>query len=172
MLEIRLATIEDIPFLQDIERAAGEMFSQFEFTADLPDAPTPLEDFYESQADKLLWVAELTDGKLVGFALAYMLDGSLHLQEIDVLPDYGRQGIGARLVRAVCDGARSKGFPAVTLTTFRDIPWNAPFYQKLGFRILEPDELTPELVQIVEKEEDHGLARELRVVMRIETTTV
>lgn len=171
MYEIRLATPEDIPCLPAIELAAGELFSQFEFTANLSDDPTPLEEFYEAAADNLLWVAALPDGKPIGFALAYMLDGSLHLQEVDVLPEYGRRGIGAKLVQAVIDWARFSKIPAVTLTTFRDIPWNAPFYQKLGFRISEPAELTLELIQIVEKEESCGLARELRAVMRIETTT-
>lgn len=171
MCIVRLATTEDVLFLQEIESAAGKLFSQFEFTANLPDAPTLLEEFYEAEADKLLWVAALTNGKPIGFALAYMLNGWLHLQEVDVLPDYGRRGIGAKLVQAVCDWARSSGISAVTLTTFRDIPWNAPFYRKLGFRILEPAELTTEFRQVVEDEERHGLARELRVVMRIETAT-
>ena len=63
-------------------------------------------------------------------------DEALHLEELDVLPGHGRQGIGTRLVRALCDGARGRGIAAVTLCTFRDVPWNAPFYERLGFRIL------------------------------------
>lgn len=168
MIEIRLATIEDVPFLPAIESAAGKLFSQFEFTANLPDTTMPLEKLYESAKNNLLWVAVPPNGKPIGFAQAYMLDGSLHLQEVDIHPDYGRQGIGARMVRVVCDWARASGISAVTLTTFRDIPWNAPFYQKLGFNILEPEELTPPLLRLVEEEERHGLKRELRVVMRYE----
>ncbi len=96
------------------------------------------------------------------------LDGSLHLEELDVLPAYGRQGIGTRLVRTLCDGARDRGIAAVTLCTFRDVPWNAPFYQRLGFRILHEDELTPWLAARVQEEELAGLSRELRVAMRLE----
>ncbi len=71
-------------------------------------------------------------------------------------------------MRAVCDGARARGIATVTLCTFRDIPWNAPFYQRLGFRILDEDELTPGLAARVREEELGGLARELRAAMRLE----
>ncbi|MEK7834106.1 MAG: GNAT family N-acetyltransferase [Acidobacteriota bacterium] len=164
--EIRLATSEDVLFLQDIESAAGDLFLQFEFTAHLAADSTPLEDFYEALKDNLLWLAVSSGGHPIGFALVYMLEGAAHLEELAVHPDYGRRGIGEKLVQAVIDWARSGKISAVTLTTFRDIPWNAPFYQKLGFRILEADELTPNLVRIVDDEEKRGLARELRVVMR------
>ncbi len=172
MYKIRLATIEDIPLLPDIENAAGDLFLQFEFTAHLAADTTPVEDFAQAQKDNLLWIATTPDGRPVGFAQVYMLDGEAHLQELAVHPDFGRQGIGTGLVKAVCDWAQASGIPAVTLTTFRDIPWNAPFYQKLGFRILEAEELTPPLLQLVENEELHGLKRELRVVMRHETGSV
>ncbi|MBS1791578.1 MAG: GNAT family N-acetyltransferase [Acidobacteria bacterium] len=168
MYEIRLAIAEDVPFLQDIENIAGDLFLQFEATANLPADPTPIEEFFEAQNANLLWVAALPDGKPVGFALTHLLDGGLHLEEVDVHPDYGRRGIGTKLIQTVCRSAQSAGFSTVTLTTFRDIPWNAPFYQKLGFRILAQSELTPELLRLVEEEERRGLAKELRVVMRIE----
>jgi len=171
MVEIRLATPEDVPFLPNIEEAACQLFLQYEITADLPLYLTPLEDFYEAQKHGLLWVAAV-DEKPIGFALVEMIGELPHLEELDVLPDYGRQGIGANLVRTICDWVCASGIPAVTLTTFRDIPWNAPFYQKLGFRILEVEELTPSQLQIVEEEERHGLKRELRVLMRYETGSV
>lgn len=167
MVEICLATPEHVPFLPNIEEAACQLFLQYEITADLPLYLTPLEDFYEAQKHGLLWVAAV-DEKPIGFALVEMIGEFPHLEELDVLPDYGRQGIGANLVRTICDWACASGIPAVTLTTFRDIPWNAPFYQKLGFRILETEELTPSQLQIVEEEERHGLKRELRVMMRYE----
>lgn len=172
MCEIRLATPEDILLLPAIELAAGQLFLQYEFTAALADDTTPVENFNEALKDNLLWVAAVSAGKPIGFALVFLLDGQAHLEELAVRPDYGRQGIGAKLVQTVIEWARSCGIPAVTLTTFRDIPWNAPFYQKLGFRILEPTELSPEFLRMVEEEESRGLARKLRVVMQIETTAL
>lgn len=167
--KIRLATPEDVSLLQAIEIAAGALFSQYEFTADLNVAAIPVEDFVQAQKDNLLWVAAMPGCAPIGFALVHMLDGAAHLQEVDVRPEFGRQGIGAKLVRAVCEWAQTSEIPAVTLTTFREIPWNAPFYQKLGFRILAAEELTPSLSRLVEDEERQGLKRELRVVMRYET---
>lgn len=169
MYEIRLATPADIPFLPDIESAAGELFSQLPALANLPDGVTSLEEFQESQQNNLLWVAALPSGKPIGFAQVYIVDGLVHLDEIDVHPDYGRQGIGRKLVQTVIEWAQSEGIPAITLTTFRNIPWNEPFYRKLGFRVLELEELSAGLIKLVVEEESHGLDRALRVVMRIET---
>jgi GNAT superfamily N-acetyltransferase len=169
MYEIRLAKYEDVPLLPSIEKAASDLFLQYKETADLPSYLTTLDDFYEAQKNDRLWVAITPEGSPIGFALVEMYDGVAHLEEIDVYPEYGRQGIGTRLVQTVCDWARSCGIPAVTLTTFRDIPWNAPFYRRLGFRELKPEEQTAALALIVAEEEEHGLPRELRVVMRYET---
>jgi len=169
MIEIRLASSEDLPFLTDIEQAAGELFAQYEFTSDIPADLIPLEKFTEAQRNNLLWVAAPLNEKPVGFALVELVDGAAHLAEIDVHPEFGRQGIGTRLVNTIIEWVRSSGIAAVTLTTFRDIPWNAPFYQRLGFRVLESEELTPGLAEIVEDEERRRLPRKFRVVMRFDT---
>ena len=58
------------------------------------------------------------------------------------------------LVEGTCDWARSGHFGAITLTTFRDVPWNGPFYESLGFVAM--DTLTPELSAIREHERSIG----------------
>jgi GNAT superfamily N-acetyltransferase len=166
MYEIGLATLQDVPLLPAIEQAAGEMFSEYAFTADLPSYLTSLEDFYEAQKENCLWVARAEDGIPVGFALVELLGDAAHLEELDVRPDHGRRGIGTKLVRAVMEWARAAGVGVITLSTFRDIPWNAPFYERLGFSALQADELTGELKERVEEEERAGLPRQLRVPMR------
>jgi hypothetical protein len=55
-----------------------------------------------------------------------------------------------------------KGHPAVTLSTFRDPPWNGPFHRRHGFRDLRPDEWTPGMRAIREQAARHGLAVEAR----------
>ena len=105
----------------------------------------------------------------MGFAHLEMLEGCVHLEELDVHPAHGRRGVGSALVRAVCAWAQAAEFPAVTLTTYREFPWNAPFYRDLGFRALEPGEFTPGLSALVEKESRKGLEAEKRLVMRFET---
>ena len=169
---IRLASREDVPFLSEIERLACSLFDSFEFTASLPLYLTEEEEFEAALKEGLLWVAHLSNEAPVGFALVEMMDGAAHLEEVDVLPEHGRRGIGTRLVQTVCGWAANANLQAVTLTTFRDIPWNAPFYGRLGFRILRDEELTPSLEARIRDEERHGIPRSLRVAMRFDTRAV
>jgi GNAT superfamily N-acetyltransferase len=166
MNAIRLATTQDVPHLPAIEMAACELFAHCAVTADLPADWTPLEDFCEAQQHGLLWVAVTAQNAPIGFALVERFGATAHLEELDVLPAYGRRGIGAGLVRAVCEWAAAQRLEAVTLTTFREVPWNAPFYQRLGFHVLPPAEWTPLLRARVAEETAHGLPTTLRVVMR------
>lgn len=163
---IEHATPEHLPFLPAIERDAGRLFIGY----GLPDSvfadATSAEELQEAQEDGLLWVAVGPERVPVGFALVDVVDGAAHLEEIDVHPDHGRRGIGVSLVRTVCDWAREAGYPAVTLTTFRDVPWNAPFYASLGFVAIPADRLGPVLSELLREEAERGLEPEKRVVMR------
>ena len=86
---------------------------------------------------------------------------------MDVHPNHGRLGIGAALVRTVICWARAEGHPTVTLTTFRHLPWNAPFYRRLGFLDVPDEDLSAELAQHLDNEERNGLDRSKRVAMRL-----
>src|SRR5262245_54084823 len=165
---IGLARPDEVFLLPKIERRACDLFLESPLTRDLPLDVTPLVDFDAGQRAGLLWVARLDGGPPVGFALLEELGHEWHLEELDVLPEHGRQGIGARLVRTICAFAERRDRRSVTLSTFREIPWNAPFYRRLGFRVLRSDELTPALRLRVQRETDHGLPPEQRVVMRFE----
>jgi GNAT superfamily N-acetyltransferase len=102
----------------------------------------------------------------VGFAHVKLLERSrAHLDELDVDPDHARRGVGRRLVRTVCDWAAGSYLDAVTLSTFREPPWNAPFYASMGFRALTEPELTPALRRVVAQETRRGLDPTQRVVM-------
>src|SRR5262245_64419083 len=76
------------------------------------------------------------------------------------------RGLGTRLVLQVCDWAAGNGFGSVTLTTFRDVAWNMPFYARLGFEIVPRSQLSPALCAIVKDETRRGLDPTRRVVMR------
>jgi hypothetical protein len=67
-----------------------------------------------------------------------------------------------------CRWAAARGDDAVTLSTFRDLGWNGPFYERLGFRVLGEVELTPGLAAVRAHEVDLGLDVDARVVMRRE----
>jgi ribosomal protein S18 acetylase RimI-like enzyme len=113
-----------------------------------------------------LWVA-LADDVAVGFARVEVLGhGVAHLEEIDVDPDHGRRGLGTQLVSAVCEWAATAGYECVTLTTFRDVPWNMPFYARVGFHIIPSRELSPALRSVVDGEASRGLDPARRVVMQ------
>jgi ketosteroid isomerase-like protein/GNAT superfamily N-acetyltransferase len=137
--DVRRARVEECAALPAIEREAAALFAGSDLEAGVRRDVTSLEDFRAAQAAGRLWVALAPDGALVGFALADLLDGHLHLDEIDVRPAHGRRGVGSALVGAVATAARRMETPAITLTTFRDVPWNAPFYARLGFRVLDPN---------------------------------
>jgi GNAT superfamily N-acetyltransferase len=164
--EIGRATPEDVLLLPRIEREACALFRQVPVIAELPLYLTPARDFDAAQREGTLWVARLAAGGPVGFALAEWLGDERHLEEMDVLPEHGRRGLGTALARRVCDWAVADGGSSLTLCTFRDVPWNAPFYERLGFRRLAPAELTPALRQRMDEEAERGLAVEHRVAMR------
>jgi GNAT superfamily N-acetyltransferase len=164
---IRLARASELPRLAEIERLAGARFDTIPELADVPEVLMPPGALVEALARDQVWVAAaLADDAPVGFAYVELLDDAVHLEELDVLPDWGRRGIGRRLVETVIADARTHGRAAVTLTTFRDVSWNAPFYARLGFRIVEPGTLSPGLLALVELEERRGLPARLRVAMR------
>jgi len=111
-----------------------------------------------------LWVARSGD-EPVGYALADTLDGHGHLAQLSVLRSHGRRGLGRALCGQVEDWARALGHGAVTLTTFTDVAWNAPYYRRLGYRPMSEGELGPELRAVIASETDRGLWRWPRICM-------
>lgn len=161
---IGLARREHARLLPAIEWKAAGLFPESDLPRDLRDEVTPVAAFAAAQRAGRLWVALSPDGAPVGFALVRLLDGGAHLEEMDVHPEHGRRGVGSSLVRAVLRWARRRDLPCVTLTTFEHLPWNAPFYARVGFRVLDGDEIGPELALVLREEARFGLRR--RVVMR------
>ena len=156
----------DLAHLPRIELEAATMLADWNVPPSDLFYSTSVADFRAAQEADLLWVALSAQGEPVGFAQVEIVDGQPHLEEIDVLPSHGRRGIGRALIARLCSWARAAGYTSITLTTYRDIPWNEPFYARLGFRVLDPAELTPELQTVVQDEEARGLERGRRVVMR------
>jgi GNAT superfamily N-acetyltransferase len=165
---IRLARPDEVPRLREIEDEAGTIFSGLGLIDEALDASFPLDDLARLVGLGQVWVGCLEDDLPVGMVIASVRDGAVYVEEMDVLPAHGRRGLGARLLGRVCVWAEAQGHAAVTLSTFRDVPWNGPFYRNHGFRDLEPAEWTPGMRAIREKEAQHGLRVEARVFMRRE----
>ena len=82
-------------------------------------------------------------------------------------PSHQGFGHGRSLVDAVAGWASERGAEALTLTTFRDIEWNRPLYEHLGFVVVDESDLSPALVALSDHERELGLdAAGPRVVMR------
>ena len=91
----------------------------------------------------------------IGFVSLGIVDGAAHVSQVSVLPDHGRNGLGRALLEAAVGWAAASGHTALTLTTYRDVPWNGPFYRTVGFE--EVTTLSPGLAAIRAHERDAGL---------------
>lgn len=161
---IRLAHADELDALRAIERSAAARFREvgLAHVAELP--PLPRTTLEVGRLNGLLFVAE-RDGAPIGFLLASIMDAALHVEELDVDPAHQRRGVGRALVERACDEARARGLAAVTLITFRDVPWNEPFYASAGFVALHRAALGPSLAAKVD-EDATRLGSERRVAMR------
>ncbi|NBE53778.1 GNAT family N-acetyltransferase, partial [Streptomyces boluensis] len=102
----------------------------------------------------------------VAYLLAEVVDGALHIEQVSVHPDAARRGVGRALLSHAESYASQLALDALTLTTFTEVPWNAPYYTRLGFHTLAPAALTPGLRIIRAHEAELGLDRWPRVCMR------
>lgn len=167
-ISIRPGTPDDVLHLAPIEQAAGLLFLQVGMLEIAGDEPLPEDVLLQGVDSGTLWVAvdEVESMSPVAYLLAERLDESLHIEQLTVHLRYARQRIGSRLVDACSDWAAASGYRSLTLTTFSDVPWNASYYQRIGFVEVPDSRLTPALREIVQREYDLGLDRWPRVVMR------
>jgi|GEM_PF-349564 N-acetylglutamate synthase and related acetyltransferases len=168
---IHRAEPEHLPFLNGIELAAASIFPTGFLSDAVRSESVPMPVLEEAMNNAHLWVAlEKKNQCPVGYALLQIHNGFALLAQMDVHPKHGRKGLGTALVHRVIDAALSENFAELYLTTFSHIPWNAPFYSKLGFERLEPEE-EPFFIQVILKEERaRGLTN--RVAMRLTLTSV
>ncbi|GAA2621348.1 GNAT family N-acetyltransferase [Streptomyces axinellae] len=200
-MRIRAGARHELGRIQEIERAAGRSFRDVGMPEIADDEPPPTAALNGYQAARGLWVVSGGGGigretaagpardesggpraqqpgetggedMAIAYALVEPLDGCLHIEQISVHPDNARRGIGRALIRHLARCAVADRMPALTLTTFADVPWNAPYYARLGFRVLAAPELSPGLREIRRSEKGAGLDRWLRVCMRAETGTL
>ena len=122
-------------YLGALETAGDAQFPPGRFPGEPGSDNVPVEELEKGLSHRLLWVA--ADTVPIAFLLAREEGEHLHLRQVVVHPDRQRQGIGRALVEHLENAGRERGAARVTLTTFEDISWNAPLYERLGFRILD-----------------------------------
>jgi len=165
-VRIRDARAEELPALQAIERAAGQMFADIGMPEIARYEPWPLPVMAASQQAGLLWVVAGQDDEPAGYLMAQVVDGCLQVEQVSVHPGHARRGLGRSLLDHAAGRAAATGLPALTLTTFAQVPWNAPYYARCGFRVLGDGEITPGLAAIRRREAAMGADRWPRVCMR------
>ncbi|MEU7133581.1 GNAT family N-acetyltransferase [Streptomyces sp. NPDC046261] len=165
-MRIRAVRPDELTLLQDIERAAGRCFHDIGMPEIAEDEPLPVGELAHYQRAGLAWVAVDGTDAPVAYLIADHVDGNLHVEQVSVHPDSARRGIGRSLLDHLARRATADAIPALTLTTFTGVPWNAPYYARCGFRPLDEHGLGPGLRDIRRQEAAHGLNRWPRVCMR------
>jgi len=162
---LRLAQPDDAEKMPEIEAAAGELFASVEGLAGLAGAQTVPLDQLRRYIRKGHCLVTHVGETMAGFLVSEPFRRKLHIWEMDVHPAFQQRGIGAGMLRACMVDARNSGFDALTLTTFRNVPWNAPFYAQLGFEEVTALDAHPRLAGELAAEADHGLPAESRCAM-------
>lgn len=164
---IRQARPDELPLLPAIETAAAELFRQsaYPWIADEPNG-MDMALFERCQDTWCLWVATDVAGLPVGFAAFAPEEGQIWLGELSVHPDHHGHRIGAALIDKAAGFYGGRGLHRMTLTTFRDVPWNGPYYGRLGFSEVNDLSAEPFLAAQIEKEEAWGLPKGSRVAMQ------
>ena len=165
-MRIRAVEVEDLPALQDIERAAGRWFRDIGMPEIADDEPLTLDELAVYQRAGRAWAAVGETGHPAAYLIADLVDGNVHIEQVSVHPGSARRGLGRSLLEHAAGQAAAEGVRALTLTTFSEVPWNAPYYERCGFRRLDEAELTPGLRAIRRREAERGLDRWPRVCMR------
>lgn len=169
-ITLRPTQIDDAIKLPAIEQSAGQLFSTLEDLSWISESGVQsVEKHLAFINHKGHWVAVNSENEPVGFIMTTPLPESLFIHELSVSEAWQNRGIGKLLIQKVKDEAKAHQFSAVTLTTFRHVPWNAPYYQRLGFSILSESEIPHSLQEILNNEvESGGFVKETRCAMKFE----
>jgi GNAT superfamily N-acetyltransferase len=165
MYSIRTARSDELLTVQEIERRAATRFASVGLAAAVE---LPIQSIEALRADcdrgQLLVAADEQD-RPVGFAVFDVYEDEAYLREIDVVPEHAGNGLGRRLIQAVIARTREAGLPRLTLATYRDVPFNAPFYSRLGFRVVDETQMSARLARLRQGERRNGCEIAPRVAM-------
>ena len=161
---IRPGAAADLQRLVDVEIEAGQVFR----TIGMPEVATgvpQISDLREAVEADRLWVTEV-GSEVAGYISAEVLDGKAHVAQVSVAPAFAGRALGRAMIELLEDWGRAAGRPATTLTTFRDVPWNGPYYLRLGYRVLRQADIGPELARTMALEASlPGIEASMRCAM-------
>ena len=163
---IRHATPNDFAVIRKIERMAGAAFEQYDMSEIANDEPPSIVVLKQYCSEQRIWIAVDESDRPVAYIMARPLGPHAHIDQVSVTPEHARNRIGSTLIDSVEHWAASHGLSALTLSTFCGVPWNAPYYQTLGFREIPENTLPSELRAIRLDEKRLGLDRWPRCCMK------
>jgi GNAT superfamily N-acetyltransferase len=155
----------DLPALPGIESAAGSAFADIGMVEVADDIVPTVEELSRYLQAGRAWVAVDDADRPVAYLIADLVDGCLHIEQVSVHPSRAHQGVGRALIDESARWAASEGLAGLTLTTFAEVPWNAPYYLRCGFEVVPEALLTPGLRDIRRAEAARGLDAWPRVCM-------
>lgn len=166
--QTRLARPADLPLLREIELAAGVVFADIGMESVAEAEPPPVSELAMYEQGDRCWVTVDAQDRAIAYIIVEEVDGCCHIEQVSVHPEAARRGVGRRLLDIAEQWAIDHELDALTLTTFVDVAWNGPYYERCGFRFLAESEETPGLRTIRAHEAELGLDRWGRACMRRE----
>jgi len=149
MTKFRAPRLAELELLRDIERDAGRAFAEVGMPEIANDEPLSVAKLERFASVGHAWVATRAQDVPVAYLLSAVVDGCVHVEQVSVARSASSRGIGALLIDHLSAAAAQDGREWVTLTTFRDVPWNAPYYQRLGFKIISAGDQGRQLAELV-----------------------
>ena len=165
---VRVGRPDDAAVLREIEVRAGKQFRSVGLADIADNEPAAVETLIGYMNGGRCWVAVDGNDQPIGYLLIDEVDDNAHIEQVSVDPHHQRKGVGRTLIGQARTWAHDTGRIAVTLTTFREVPWNAPLYAHLDFSVLTDDEIGPRLRALRREEIARGLDQlSPRVCMRL-----
>ncbi|EPE24397.1 Acyl-CoA N-acyltransferases (Nat) [Glarea lozoyensis ATCC 20868] len=163
---IRSARSSDIPLLERVEKSAAEAFRSVDLEFLLDEPTVEVSALTQMARSNHLWIAVNDWDQPIGFLGGENLQGNFHIAEISVAQDFQGRGIGGALMRTMFEQIQREGYKYITLTTFKDVPWNGPWYKKMGFKEISPRAMKKQYTEILKDEAARGMDPDRRCIMR------
>lgn len=156
----RAADKSDAEALSAIEENAALVFKQLGGAFSQIDLSALTPSFYEEAIaqNQIIWLVELR-GEPVGFLRAKPIDDLLYCAELSVLKHHHGKGLGEKLINHFVQFARNEGFSGVAGITFKNVPWNGPYYLRQGFEYWNNDQIGSELKTITTGDPELALSK-------------
>jgi GNAT superfamily N-acetyltransferase len=161
---VRLGIVGDIPVLQQIESRASKSFASIGMLGIASDEPSSAEVLQDRISTEQLLVVQLAAP--VGFVYFKVVEKYAYIEEISVDPDHAGHRYAALLLDAIARTASSFAFEALLLSTFKSVPWNAPYYRRLGFIEIPDAKMSSSMFGIRQEHANRGLDESKRVFMQ------